>query len=401
MSEINEESLFLYAAEMLEGGERDRIETELRRAGTEGERALHRARDAHAHLALVVDAVEPPDGARQAVIDRAVRERARARPRLGSRGRSGPPRVLSPSSSPAARPGRWAALAAGLLLAVAAGFGLGQWRLGDEREVWVQRTRDLEGRQLALAAESRQALAVADGRIRALERRLADALAAGRSTDQDLARAEAELARSRAEVAQQAETLARTRAGTDERVRALEGEVARLEEQVAALAVERAELVRTREAHAVSLAAAHEELEHAGAVLAMLEQEGLAELELVAPGDGGVAHASLLWELDDRLCYMRAWQLARVDDGYRYALWVEDEGGRVDLIGTFVPDADGRASYFGRLPGDEGRLGDSFVTLEHAPVAASPQGPRVLGVPRDEPKGKRRPGPYDRRRRSG
>jgi hypothetical protein len=388
--------IFLHAAGVLDDDERIRVEERLRAMGEEGELARTAAAAALAHLALVLEPVEPPVGARQSLLDSAVQERARVWRWRSRRRRSGPPRVLS--SHPGAV---GVALAASMLLALSVGIWFGRTLGGvqlSEREAELSR---LEAEQALQGQAAERLAAQAAARELDLTGVATAAIDAERERTEALLRSTALLEASRAEAASLRAQLGGVAAAGKQRVRVLEDEVDRLEGEIAEVDAQLRDRAGESERRRAQLGVAAGELARTRSIIALLEREELAKLTLVAAMAETVAHADLLWELEDRLCYMRAWQLQPLEAGRRYALWVVDEAGAVGLIGTFAPDHAGEAILLSDLPRGEGRIADTFVTLEETPIATRPIGPKVMSMSLREDGRRTRRNPYDRRRKPG
>jgi hypothetical protein len=57
-----------------------------------------------------------------------------------------------------------------------------------------------------------------------------------------------------------------------------------------------------------------------------------------------------------------------------YVLWLHTEDGGAIRVGTFLPDAEGEAALFARLPRDAARVVRTTVTVEAVGAGEQPSG---------------------------
>ncbi|MHB8510241.1 MAG: anti-sigma factor [Candidatus Dormibacteria bacterium] len=97
--------------------------------------------------------------------------------------------------------------------------------------------------------------------------------------------------------------------------------------------------------------------------------------QLRGAGQASSASGRLVVLRSDRVALLEVHGLPESAPGQVYAAWVLDHGKPLN-VGTFQPDATGRASL--AVNGDLGPYQQFAVTLEQAPVGAVPAGPVIL-----------------------
>ena len=160
----------------------------------------------------------------------------------------------------------------------------------------------------------------------------------------------------------------RERASTlEEQVRVSTGELGEL-------GAERDELRAQLAEQDEELAALEETVENNAELLRFLRTPGLHSVALAATDRQPNATARVYWEWEDYACHLHASGLRPPAAERVYVLWLYTEDGGTIRVGTFLPDREGVANLFARLPRSVGRVVRTTVTEEAIGAVELPSG---------------------------
>jgi hypothetical protein len=159
-----------------------------------------------------------------------------------------------------------------------------------------------------------------------------------------------------------------------ERASGAEERASVLTEELAALGAERDELRAQVAEQDEELAALEASAESDAELIRFLRAPGLQSVALTATDRQPNASARVFWEWEDYTCHLHASGLLPLGPEQVYVLWLHTEDGGAIRVGTFLPDAEGEAALFARLPRDVGRVVRTTVTAEASGAGEQPSG---------------------------
>ena len=159
-----------------------------------------------------------------------------------------------------------------------------------------------------------------------------------------------------------------------ERASALEEQVRVSTGELGELGAERDELRAQLAEQDEELAALEETVASNAELLRFLRTPGLHSVALIATDRQPNATARVFWEWEDYACHLHASGLRPPAAERVYVLWLYTEDGGTIRVGTFLPDREGAADLFARLPRNVGRVVRTSVTEEAIGAGEQPSG---------------------------
>jgi hypothetical protein len=136
------------------------------------------------------------------------------------------------------------------------------------------------------------------------------------------------------------------------------------------------------------LAGLEEAVERNAELIQFLRTPGIHSVALTQTERQPNATARVFWEWEDYACHLHASGLRPPAAERVYVLWIHTEDGATIRVGTFLPDPDGEADLFARLPRDVGRVVRTSVTEEAIGAVEKPSGAIQLAAAVVDPRRK-------------